>query len=196
MAWTSRVSPRAAPASRSAEAGNRAVLETQLGSKPELGVFPFVERVAIRADEGQVGGDQVADFRVAFLFGNDGSIRFQESVQRVVDVFFGQLHNRSFDCEPLVIGQVELRANVDFQLEAHRPDFGDLDRVEIEARLKDGFELEFLVDLVERREQQARLDLLRDLLPESLDDQLPRCAARPKSGTRVSFRSDSSDSSN
>ena len=103
----------------------------------------------------------IADLSRTLKLGNDRPPSFQESVQLVVDILFGELRDRSLDLEPLVAWQLELRPHFDVHLEAHRPGLGDLDRVDIEPRLNDRLELIFLVDLIERRHQQVRFDLLR-----------------------------------
>ena len=113
----------------------------------------------------------------------------------VVDVLLGDLDDRPLDLEPLVVRQVELRTHFDVHLEIHRPLVGELDRLDVEPRLGDRIELVVLVDLLERRHQERRLDLVGDLLSESLDDQLPGSTPRPEAGTTASFRSVSSDSS-
>ena len=82
----------------------------------------------------------------------------------------------------MYLGSVKLRTNLDVHLKIHRPLLGDLDRLDIEPRLCDRFELVVLVDLLERRHQEVRLDLVGNLLLEPLDDQLPRSAARAKAG--------------
>ncbi len=148
--------------------------------KAELGLLELVERVAVRAEEGQVGREIITELGVALELGNDRATSFEELVQVVVDILVGELGDRSLDLEALVVGQLELRTNLDVHLEAHRPVIGNLDRLDVEPRLNDRLELVVLVDLLERRHQQVRLDLLRDLLLEPLDDQLPRRTARPK----------------
>jgi len=72
--------------------------------------------------------------------------------------------------EPLVIRHLELRANLDLHLEAHRTVVGQLDGSHVELWLRDRIEVVVLVDLLERRHQQRRLDLIGDLLLEPLDD--------------------------
>ncbi len=112
----------------------------------------------------QVGRDVIADLRGAFELGHDLPVPLQESIELVVDVLLGELRDRPLDLEPLVVGQVELRPHLDVHLEVHRPVFGHLDRLDVEPRLGDRVELVVLVDLLERRHQQVRLDLLGDLL--------------------------------
>ena len=86
--------------------------------------------------------------------------------------------------EALVVRQRELRADLDVHLEVHRAVVGQLDGRDVELGLGDRVELVVLVELLQRRHQQRRLDLVGDLLAEPLDRPAGGAPARAGSPAR------------
>ena len=180
LASARRVSPGRAPTSDLAQVGDRAVAEPQLRLEPELDLLDLVEHAAVRAEEHQVGRDEVAQLRGPLELGHDLAVPLEVLAEIGLDVGVADRPDRALQREPLVIRQRELRADLDVDLELHRALFGQLDGRDVELRLGDRVELVVLVELLQRRHQQRRLDLVGDLLLESLDHQLSGCAPGPE----------------
>ena len=111
-----------------ARIGDRAVLEPKLRLQAKLDLLELVQRLAVRAEESEVGREIVAELGGPFELGHDLAVALEKPRELLVDVLVGQLGDRPLDLEPLVIRHVELRPNLDVHLEIHRPVFGHLDR--------------------------------------------------------------------
>ena len=97
-----------------------------------------------------------------------------------LDVGLADRPHRPLQRQALVVGHLELRADLDVELEVHRAVFGQLDRRDVEVGLRDRVELVVLVELLERGHQQRRLDLVGDLLLEPLHHELARGPPGPE----------------
>ena len=134
------------------------------------------------AVEAQVGRDEVAELGAPFELGHDLGVPFEEPLELRVDVGLGDRLDRPLDRQRLVLRQGELGPDLDVHLEPHRALVGQLDGLDVEVGLGDRVELVVLVELLQGRHQQRRLDLLGDLLAEPLLDKLPRGVPGPEAG--------------
>ena len=163
-----------------AQLGHRAVAEPQLRLEAELDLLDLVEHAAVRAEEHQVGRDVVAQLRGPLELGHDLAVPLEVLAEIGLDIRVGDRPDRALQREPLVIRQLELRADLHVDLEVHRALFGQLDGRDVQLRLRDRIELIVRVELLQRRHQQRRLDLVGDLLLEPLDHELSGCAPGPE----------------
>ena len=86
------------------------------------------------------------------------------------------------ELEALVIGQVELRPDLDLELVDERPLVGDLDLGRVDVGRAERGDVVVLGELFEAGQQHLGLDLVADLLLEAAFDDLARRLAGPEAG--------------
>ena len=170
-----------------ADAGHRpvetldlAVAETEHRAEPN-DLFRGAGEDLVAMLEGEVRGDVIARFRRG-LDRHEAAAVGQDPLQGPVDVFLGELSHGLLDLQALPLRHVELRPDLQVELEGHGAFFREFDRLEIQVRLADGRELVFVVDLRQAVHQQRALDPAGHVLAETVLDQFPRGVPRTEAG--------------
>ncbi len=96
--------------------------------------------------ERQVRRDVIAFFRRPVV-GDQPTTIGQHVLQCPVHVGIAELANRPLNGQPLPLWQIELRADLQVELERQGPVLRDFDRIQVDIRLADRREVFFVVDL-------------------------------------------------
>src|ERR1019366_127501 len=113
--------------------------------------------------------DKVALFGRAVL-GNELTIVGQDAVLFLVYVGFGVGADRLFELQPLVFGEIEMRADLDLELIHEVALIGDDEFAGIQIRRAQGSDIELLGQLFEAGQEDFALDLVLNFLLEFADD--------------------------
>ena len=129
--------------------------------------------------EGEVRGDVIARFRRT-VDRHEAAAVGQNPLQGLIDVGVGKLPHRLLDLQALPLRQVELRADLQVELEGHRALLRHFDRFQIQFRLADGRKVVIVVDLGQAVHQQRALDPADHVFAKAILDQFPRRVTGPE----------------
>ena len=178
---TSRVSPALAPLTCSAKFSATPSLKASCLSTRKVASFslPISRSPSLTID---VGDEEVAELGVALRLGHDLAVGRQQPAFFLRDVLLGEGVDRPADLEALVVGQVELRPNLDLELVDERPLARQLDVGRIDVGARQRGDVVVLGELLQAGQQHLALDLIADLLVEAALDDAARRLAGPEAG--------------
>ena len=158
------------------KSGQFGIGKRELVANDDLGLVGL-RQYAVVVFEDQAGDDQVTG-RGRTVVRHEAGPLAKVAGECLVDVGLGNLAGWPGDRQPLPGGQIELRSDLDRELERHRTVVGEQHRVGVEIRLADRRQFLLLRDLGHGVGQQFRADLIGEFRLEATAHQPSRGTAR------------------